>query len=409
MTGPHVVAGRRPMSTSVSRWALVAVAALFVMLIAVASPLAHLAHVGISGGSLVFLPFFAAVGFVLAWRRPDNPLGWLMVSAMLCFGVQGDASLYVVADYRLRHGSLPLGSVALLLQPAWAPAIVLFGLLVLLFPDGRLPSPRWRWVLGVYLAVAGLWIVGAMAITVAAVASGSIQVDSGGNLDQLGNPTGSASWWGAVQGLFFPILLACWLLSIGAQAASFRKSTGERRQQLKWLVAGSAIAVVGGFTTIALSGDASPVLRSIGSAAILGVIAVPVSMAVAVLRYRLYDIDRLISRTLAYAVVTGLLVAVYVGLVTVASVVTTSTSPVVVAVSTLVVAALFNPLRRRVQAGVDRRFNRAPYDAQAAVAGLRLRLQDALDVDTVSAELLATVTGCLSPAQVSVWTADSTP
>jgi hypothetical protein len=366
-------------------------------------PLAASAHQSISGGTLPIGVVFGVVGFVVAWRKPGNRLGWLILGAVLFLAVQGDASAYVVADYRLHQGSLPLGWLAVLVQPSWAPAIVLFGLAVLLFPDGRLPSPRWRWVLGLYLAVAGLWMAGAFALSVAAIGARDIHVDSGGNLLVLSHPAGGAAWWGTVQDLFFPLLGVCWLASVAGQVVSYRRSSGERRMQLKWLIGGSAIGVAGGVLTVSQSGN--PVVSGIGFA---GVLALPLSMGVAILRYRLYDIDRIISRTLAYAIVTGLLVGVYAGLVLLATQVLPFSGPVPVAVATLVAAALFTPLRRRVQRAVDRRFNRARYDADAAVAAFAAHLQDAVDLGTVQRDLLAAVHDALEPAQSAVWLAGGT-
>jgi hypothetical protein len=308
-----------------------------------------------------------------------------------------------VADYRLRHGGLPLGWFAVLLQPGWAPAIALFGLSVLLFPDGRLPSPRWRWALWAYLAVAGLWIAGTLIISAQVIIGHHIRVDSGGNLLVIDHPAGSAAWWGAVQDLFFPLLGACWLASVAGQAISYRRSSGERRQQLKWLLGGSVVAVAGGLVAVPFSNSPDHVLQVIGTAGLFAVLALPVCMGVAILRYRLYDIDRLISRTLAYALVTGLLVGVYAGLVLLATQVLGFSSTWAVAASTLAAAALFSPVRRRVQRVVDRRFNRARYDADAAVAAFADRLQDAVDLDAVRGDLAATAQGALQPAGLSVW------
>ena len=136
-----------------------------------AVPLGILARQGVStgSGSLLLGPVFGVVGFVVAWRRPRNPMGWLMLGAVAFLVLSGDTGSYAVADYRLRHGGLPLGWVAVLLQPCWAPAIALFGLTVLLFPDGRLPSLRWRWMLWVYVAVAAAWIGGVVYISAGAI------------------------------------------------------------------------------------------------------------------------------------------------------------------------------------------------------------------------------------------------
>jgi hypothetical protein len=371
-------------------------------LFAAAVPLSGLAHQSLnaSNGSLpVWVSAaFAAVGLVLAFRRPANPLGWIMTGVAFFLALSEDASYYTVADYGLRHGHLPLGGVALLAQPGWAPAIVLFGLLIVLFPDGRLPSARWRRLVWAYLAVAGLWMTGAIVITVRALDEHRTQVDSSGNLLLLGGNDPAAGWWNLVQTLFFPLLLTCWLASIASQALSFRRSSGERRQQLKWLLAGSA-------ATLACLALSIP-LRGLPEASVIGVIGLltlPVSIGVAVLRYRLFDIDRIVSRTLAYAIVTGLLVGVYAGLVLLTTEVFGFHTPVAVAAATLAAAALFSPVRRRVQRLVDRRFNRARYNAETTVAAFADRLKDAVNLDAVRADLAGTVHQALEPAHLSLW------
>ena len=400
-----VVAGHRPGRRLASPATAVVLAGVILALLAATVPLSALARMPASSGAgeLVLVPVFGVLGFVLAWRKPASPIGWLLLGAVGFLVLSGAAGAYAVADYRLRHGGLPLGWVAVLLQPGWAPAIALFGLSVLLFPDGRLPSPRWRWALWAYLAVAGLWIAGTLIISAQVIIGHHVRVDSGGNLLIIDHPAGSAAWWGAVQTVFFPLLGACWLASVAGQAVSYRRSSGERRQQLKWLLGGSSVAVAGGLLVVPFSNSQDHVLQVIGSAGLIAVLALPVSMGVAILRYRLYDIDRLLSRTLGYALVTGLLVGVYAGLVLLATQVLNFSSTWAVAGSTLAAAALFNPVRRRVQRVVDRRFNRARYDADAAVAAFAGRLKDAVDLGTVQAELVAAVGAALEPGHVSVW------
>ena len=376
-------------------------AALLALVIA-AVPLAALAHQNLdaSGGSVpvwVVAPF-GVVGLVVAWRRPGNPLGWIMLGGAFFGALSEDASFYTVADYRLRHGGLPLGWLALLAQPGWAPAVMMFGLVVLLFPDGRLPSPRWRWPACGYVAVGLLWIVGAVFFTVRAIAGHHPQVDSSGNLFLLYGNDPAAGWFNVVQWVFFPVLAACWLASLARQVLGYRRSSGERRQQLKWLMAGSALAFAG--VALAMLAGQTP----LGAVfAVVGFLAMPLCIGVAILRYRLFDIDRIISRTLAYAIVTGLLVGVYAGLVLLATQVFTIRSPVAVAAATLAAAALFNPVRHRVQRVVDRRFNRARYDADKAVSAFAGRLQDAVDLDSVNEDLARVVTRSLEPAHLSVW------
>ena len=208
--------------------------------------LAGLAHQSISNSNgsvpVWFSAAFGLAGFVVAARKPRNPLGWIILAVAVFFALSEDASFYVVASYRLRHGGLPLGWVALLAQPGWAPAIVLLGLTILLFPDGRLPARRLRWVLWPYLGVAALWVVGTVVVTLGAIASHRTGVDSGGNLLLFDRPAGAAVWWGVVNDVFFPLLALGWLVSVAAQVLSYRRAVGERRQQLKWLLAGSALA-----------------------------------------------------------------------------------------------------------------------------------------------------------------------
>ena len=389
--------------------ALVLVTGSLILLLMAAEPLlASLAQQSVlaSGGSLP-LPFsvaFAVVGFVVAWRKPGNMLGWLILGVAGFLALSEDASFYAVANYRLRSGGLPLGWLALLTQPGWAPAIASIGLIVLLFPDGRLPSRRWRWVLWPYLALAVLWIIGALAFTAGAIASHDVRVDSSGNLLALSHPSGGAAWWEVAQSLFFIVLFVSWLVALAAQVISYRRASGERRQQLKWLMSGAG----GGLVAVLLIsglldrvGGAPGIV--IGLVSTAGFLALPVCIGVGILKYRLFDIDRILSRTLAYALLTGLLIGVYAGLVLLATQVLRFSSPVAVAGSTLAAVALFNPVRRRVQRAVDRRFNRARYDADQTVTRFAARLQDAVDLDSVRADLLATVGASLQPAHVSVW------
>ena len=386
-----------------SRAACLVIGGVLLALFAAAVPLSRLAHQSLNagGGSVpVWVSAaFAAAGWVLAFRRPANPLGWIMLGDAFFFALSEDASYYTVADYGLRHGDLPLGGMALIAQPGWAPAIVCFGLLLLLFPDGRLPAARWRWLVGVYVTVAVVWITGAILITASVLASHHVRVDSGGNLLQLNGNTPGYGWWDLVQNLFFPLLFACWLASIASQALSFKRSSGERRQQLKWLLAGSAATLVALGLAVLLR--SVPWLSDV--IGVIGFLALPVSIGVAVLRYRLFDIDRIVSRTLAYAIVTGLLVGVYAGLVLLTTEVFGFRTPVAVAASTLAAAALFTPVRRRVQRLVDQRFNRARYDAETTVAAFADRLKDAVNLDAARDDLAKTVHQALEPAHLSVW------
>jgi hypothetical protein len=183
---------------------LVVLGCLVMALIAVLAPLAQLSHQSMteSGGGVsawAFFPF-GVVGFVVAWRRPRNPLGWILVGLAVAGALSDDGSLYAIADYRLRHGTLPLGWVAMLAQPAWAPAIVSIGVAVLLFPDGTPASPLLRRALWLYLAPALLWMVSAYVLTAEAIIGHDIGVDSGGNLLVLANGPISPGWWNVLPG-----------------------------------------------------------------------------------------------------------------------------------------------------------------------------------------------------------------
>jgi hypothetical protein len=370
-------------------------------------PFAGLAHLSVNAGTggpqwWTFTPF-GVVGFVVAWRKPRNPLGWCLLGLAVAALLSDDGSLYAIAAFRIRHGTLPLGWVAMLAQPGWAIAIFLIALAILLFPDGVLPSTRLRWVLWLYLAMGLVWMASAYVITIDAIVRHDIRVDSGGNLLALDNGPASPGWWNVLQDALLVALGLSVLVSLAGQVVGYRRSSGERRQQLKWLLGGFAVGLAAAVLEIVLR-DRTGLWSVVAHVAILAIFfAVPVSMGVAILKYRLYDIDRIISRTLAYAIITGVLVGVYAGMVLLATEVLGLRSTVAVAASTLAAAALFSPLRRRVQHVVDRRFNRARYDADQTVAAFAARLKDAIDLDSVRDDLAGVVNQALEPAHISVW------
>jgi hypothetical protein len=355
-------------------------------------------------GQVALFLSFAVVGVIVAWHQPRNPMGWILLGVTFFFLLDSLASSYAYLDYRLHGGRLPLGWLSVLLTPSWAPAIVLAGLALMLFPDGRILSSWWKPMLWAYLGLGALWLGGAFAISLGAVLTHHVSIDSSGGLNSLDNPGGSTAWWGTVQAVFFPAVAVCWLVWLAGQFLSYRRSSGERRLQLKWLLSGAAVFIAAGITVVWLN---SPTgwLRMVDVAAAIGTLALPVSIGFGILKFRLYDIDRIISRTVAYAIVTGLLIGVYAGLVLLATEVFRFHNSVAVAASTLVAAALFNPVRHRVQHAVDRRFNRARYDADQTVAAFAGRLQDAVDLGAVRSDLLSTVDQALQPAHVTVWTA----
>jgi histidine kinase-like protein len=375
---------------------------LVLVLAAAYVPLARLAHQSLNADTAsvpVWVTAPGAVGgFLVAWRKPGNPLGWIFLSSSAVSMLTEDASYYAVADYRLHHGALPLGWVALLAQPSGLLGLVLLGLAFLLFPDGRPPSPRWRWVVWVYAGIGLVWIAWTAAITVGAITGHHTRVDSAGQLFLLSGSDPAAGRWNTALTVIFLLVALCLVASLAGQVASWRRSSGERRQQLKWLMAGLAAVVAGaGISTV-------PGTGTIGMACFLaGLLLFSLCIGVAVLRYRLFDIDRVISRTLAYAIVTGVLVGVYAGVVLLATRVLPFSGSVAVALATLAAAALFYPLRRRVQKMVDRRFYRARYDADKIIAAFAARLKDAVELDVVRADLADSVQRALEPAHVSVW------
>ena len=336
--------------------------------------------------SLVFI----TTGAFLAGRRPANPVGWLLLGwgMVMAFGSfsGADVNRGLVRD----PGSLPGPSwVGWAEGVIWHPAFGLLAFLLLLFPHGRLPSPRWR---------PFAWLVVAVYLTLslaAALAPGSVE---------LYYPEATPPVRLPVAGLadaVFDWLLGGQLLVLATALLSLvlrlRRASGDERQQVKWFVY-TVVTVVLVFvtTTLALGGGYLFPLFGL----------IPVSVAVAVFKYRLYDIDRLINRTLVYGLLTALLIGVYAGLVFLLGSLldpATGDSALAVAASTLAVAALFQPARRRVQELVDRRFNRRRYDAAPTLERFSGRLRDQVDLDTLSAELLGVVDHTVQPASASLW------
>jgi hypothetical protein len=402
------VAGRL---TPAGRMAVVTTGAVTVLLAAAAVPLSVLSRTGVlanSGQTLVVGLPFVAVGALVAWRRPGNPIGWLMLAGGACGLLSNDAGAYAALRYD-RGYRLPAGPLAVLLVPTWSLFALTLAVVVLLFPDGRLPSPRWRWVLWSYVLLGVTWPASIYVITGQALLHGRIRILPNGDVPGVDHPVGSDGWYAAVSKIGLLLLAGYWLAFVLRQVLSWRRADGEHRQQLKWLMIGAIMCLAAIAITIpgpALAPGASAAAQTLGALSGMLVVGLPVGIGIAILKYRLYEIDRIISRTLAYTIVTGLLVGVYAGLVLLATRVLPFSGSVAVAASTLAVAALFNPLRRRVQAVVDRRFNRARYDADQTVAAFAGRLKDAVDLDGVRGDLASVVHQTLAPAHVSVWLAD---
>ena len=390
------------MSTGISsRWVAAALGALGLALIAAWVPLTWLTR-DLRASKEGLAPALALacvlLGMLVARRQPRNPEGWLLLGLGIAAITVFDSGLYAVLDYRIHHGQLPLGEPAVFLQGTLGePLIFVFPLVFLLFPDGQL-TRRWAWVLRSYLLLVVVLIAGLVANEAGTLAGRPIQVDLTGAYSGPGSPAGVAAGIAAVAGNVWILAVAFWPSFASRQVLSWRHASGEHRQQLKWLTGGTSVALAG----LALIAFGPAQVKAAGIP-VLALAALPVSMGVGILKYHLYDIDRIISRTLAYAIVTGLLIGLYAGLVLLATQVFRFHSTVAVAAATLAAAALFSPLRRRVQQIVDRRFNRARYDADRTVAAFAARLKDAIDLDSVRDDLGEVVNQALEPAHISVW------
>lgn len=327
---------------------------------------------------------FTTVGALLGSRRPGNPIGWLAAAwgMVMTFAVCA-ASYTQPVGAGLRPGA---EWVAWVVASVWHPAFALLVFILLLFPDGRLPSPRWRPFAALAVAAYGLLALAG------ALSPDAVELYFPELRSPLRLPGGEAAT------AVFDVLLGAQLLLVATamvgQVVRLRRARGRERRQTTLFVYAVVVAVVafiGGIVVLG-AGYLFPVFSLI-----------PVAVGYAILRHRLYDIDRLVSRTVTYALVVSALVGVYAGGVLLVGSLLPRQSDVAVAASTLTVATLFNPLRRRVQAQVDRRFNRARYDATRVVESFTARLRDEVDLDDLTADLLAAVTATVQPASASLW------
>src|SRR5215204_3461741 len=361
-------------------------------------------------GQALFL-VFPLVGALIASSRPENPIGWLcLVDGLLwtTTDMLDYHSVYVMAS----PGSVPFPvGLAGVNHWLWVPTVGLLGTYVfLLFPDGRLPSRRWRPL---------AWLSGVV------IASGSVGVMlSPGPLDMprgIRNPFGleAAPWVGVAAYAILPLLPLCMLASALSLVMRYRRSRGDVRQQIKWIAFAASlvvltylIAIVALFihpSEIWLAAGLPLWLDLIEYAALLSITSVPIAIGFAVLKYRLYDIDVIINRTLVYGSLTAILAGVYFGGVTVTQALFRNITgqaqlpQLVIVASTLVIAALFNPLRRRIQAFIDRRFYRAKYDARKILEAFSVRLRDETDLEALNKDLVGVVRETMQPAHVSLW------
>jgi hypothetical protein len=357
---------------------------------------------------LIGVPFlaFPIVGALIASRRPHNPIGWICLSVgflFLLLGVSEYYSVYGVA----KPGSVPFPvGIAWLSNWLWMPAVGLFATyLLLLFPDGGLPSRRWRplaWLSGALIVVLSL---------VFGLAPGPVASLPG----KIRNPFGLEGfpWLSDAANVGFPLLALCILASVVSLVLRYRRSRGEEREQIKWIA--FAASVVGllfliGLVFSLIYGSKPPSwTRLLDTMTALSYTGVPIAVGFAVLKYRLYDIDVIINRTLVYGSLTASLALVYFG-----GVATTQTifraltgqeeqPQLAIVVSTLLIAALFNPLRRRIQEFIDRRFYRRKYDARKTLETFSARLRDETGLEELNAELVRVVRETMQPAHVSLW------
>ena len=368
--------------------------------------------------SFVLFLAFPVIGALIASRRPQNPIGWICLADGLLWMILAVTDGYSVYGVT-KPGSVPFPVAVGTLsnQWLWVPTVGLLGIyLLLLFPDGRLPSRRWRplaWFSGVMIVL--------LSIT-EGLAPGPLENQGG-----VPNPFGleALPWLVDVSYIILPLLPLCIFASAVSMVLRFRRSRGEVRQQIKW------VAFVASFSgllyliamlsslVVQVSSDSVPQFpwwaEVLFSVAVLSFAGVPVAIGFAVLKYRLYDIDVVINRTLVYGSLTAMLVAFY--FVSVATSQTilraltgqTEQPQLAIVVSTLVIAALFNPLRRRIQSFIDRRFYRSKYDARKTLEVFSARLRDGTDLETLNNDLTGVIQETMQPAHVSLWLRPARP
>ena len=338
---------------------------------------------------------FALVGALISSRLPANPIGWICLAIGLALTLAGVSSDYEAYALQTRPGYLPGGEYAAWLGNwLWVPPVALIGtFVVLLFPDGRLPSRRWR-VVG--------WLSAAVLISTSVSTA-----FSPGRLDEspnVTNPLGiesAGSILESVNAWSLLLLVLCFVASALSMVLRFRRSTGEERQQIKWFATAAALQTIAfAFVFVVDSG-------LVQDLSMLTFVGVPIAVGIAILKHRLYDIDVLINRTLVYGPLTALLAATYIGgvvaLQSVLHALTGQESTLTLVASTLVIAALFSPLRRRVQAFVDRRFYRRKYDSRKTLEAFNSKLRDETELETLSGEVVGVVRETMQPAHVSLW------
>ena len=365
---------------------------------------------GFVAGLLITVVFllYPLAGAVVVRSRPRNPIGWLLIATGLSWALVVDAIGYGDWAFKVHPGQIPGGAiVASVSLWAWAPAVAITGVfLLLVYPDGRLPGRRWRWVVYICLFAVAVSVLDWLA-------PGPMNVTGFPDHD---NPLGVEALRGVLEPLQSVVLLIplCSVAAVASLVVRYRRAGRTERLQIKWLAAAGGLCGALYFVSLVSAallsddqGDAPGWIAIVQDVWFLCLGLIPVAIGIAVLRYRLYEIDVIIRRTLIYATLVGALAIVYLGGVGLIGSalrgLTGSSGTLAVTVSTLAVAAAFQPLRRVIQRAVDRRFYRAGYDAQAAVDGFSERLREQIDLDALCTELQAVVAGTVQPAHASVW------
>src|SRR5215203_2141572 len=345
--------------------------------------------------------FFSTMGAIVASRRPENPVGWLLCLYGLAQSISHFSAQYAIYALLAQPDSLPAG-IAMAWVSSWLVPIII-GLsvfFILLFPTGGLPSRRWQWV--TWLTVAFV-LVG---VILGAFSSGPVE-----SLGPIRNPLGIEGFSNIYNSILFTMVAT--VLLVAAASSVFmrlRRAKGVERQQIKWFAYAAAATVIGLFLAYVIPTmiDTPLWFERAGYAVLIAVIpSIPISIGIVILRYRLYDIDIIINRTLVYGSLTVTLVALYFGgivlLQSVFVVFTGERSTLAVVASTLLIAALFNPMRRRIQSFIDRRFYRRKYDARKTLEDFSTRLRDQTDLETLNNDLAEVIRETMQPAHVSLW------
>ena len=346
---------------------------------------------------------FSVVGVLVASHRSRNPIGWIFCAAALFQGMSNFGYEYATYALLTEPGQLPLGvGFSWLGNWIWAPGLGLILVYIpLLFPNGRPPTRRWRWV---------AWIGGLSIGLITVTSAVLLWPERGPVLVRPGDTTDTGTSWvllERVASVAFPLVLLAGLAAVVSLFVRYHRARGDERQQIKWFAASAALTLLWIFV-IEVPPDGNRTFETV--TAVLGVLlvsSIPVGAGIAILRYRLYDIDLIINRTLVYSVLTASLAAVYVGGVVVLQALfralTGGESTLAIVASTLAIAALFNPLRRRIQRFIDRRFYRRKYDAVRTLDAFSRRLRDETELGVLQADLVGVVGETMQPKHVSLW------